>query len=567
MTLYFILFFFLNSAHAAIEQGLVKKVVKIKEYSIQEVLQKNLTGLQLQPRRDQTRWLQDAKHYAELRKKAKTGRAVSCSGQLTQPIFCSSLIEWVKKNQEPKKGNLLGKDYHLTANKDDVARWIKSADLKNLDKLGELELRPAFRQALSPSDLEALRSQITLRPVCQNPMLNYWVGSKLEEFFPQSETETKVLSLYENVALCPTSPFSLKAKAKLGLLYVGNEKCSKALPHLDYVALHSPSNDEKSRALYWSSHCNQILGNQPISKQRQKDLLEHFPFSLHSLLSQNNKSTFSLPLLSQKDPKIQLRTETNPEINIKLNAVEALIRIHEDTLAGELLESPSFNISKTEPEFKLYIVILYRQLNSYHRAFRLLSALFREFPQLASRSSLELSYPRNLLKSSDLKKAGIDQRLVLSLVRQESAFNTRALSVAGAMGLMQILPSTARKFQRIKKANKLFEPATNLQVGSQYFSELLKRYNGDTELALAAYNAGPKRVTEWLTRYPVKNRILFLDLIPFKETRDYVSSIGKNFFWYGALYPDPLQKTRNLKIPHPELQIGVGGVFRLLSKT
>jgi soluble lytic murein transglycosylase-like protein len=71
----------------------------------------------------------------------------------------------------------------------------------------------------------------------------------------------------------------------------------------------------------------------------------------------------------------------------------------------------------------------------------------------------------------------------------------------------------------------------------RFFSRLVERYDGNVEFALAAYNAGPERVDVWRMRYPVENRLLFLDLIPFKETREYVASIARNYYWYQRLYP------------------------------
>jgi soluble lytic murein transglycosylase len=64
----------------------------------------------------------------------------------------------------------------------------------------------------------------------------------------------------------------------------------------------------------------------------------------------------------------------------------------------------------------------------------------------------------------------------------------------------------------------------------------LKVHQGETELALAAYNAGPERVKQWLKRYPIKNRLLFLDFLPIRETREYVSSITRNYYWYLKIY-------------------------------
>ena len=94
-------------------------------------------------------------------------------------------------------------------------------------------------------------------------------------------------------------------------------------------------------------------------------------------------------------------------------------------------------------------------------------------------------------------------------MRQESAFNVRAKSPTGAVGLMQVEPRTARNVQKVTK-KQLYDPKTNIEIGVKYFTRLLKLHQGETELALAAYNAGPERVKQWRRQYPIDNRLLFL---------------------------------------------------------
>jgi soluble lytic murein transglycosylase len=80
------------------------------------------------------------------------------------------------------------------------------------------------------------------------------------------------------------------------------------------------------------------------------------------------------------------------------------------------------------------------------------------------------------------------------------------------------------------------------------------RYEGDVELALAAYNAGSEVVDKWARRYPVKNRLLFLDLIPYAETRNYVTLIGRNYYWYSKLYAELLNTEGLAKIEPNEFR-------------
>ena len=129
---------------------------------------------------------------------------------------------------------------------------------------------------------------------------------------------------------------------------------------------------------------------------------------------------------------------------------------------------------------------------------------------------------------------------------------------------MQLMPKTARKFERLRSTQKLYDPVTNVKIGSKFFSTLLTRYDGDAALALAAYNAGAKRIEDWVRRYPVKDRILFLDLIPFKETRQYVSAIARNYFWYNTLYPEVENETQQAAPVTPKTAIGsMQKTFRL----
>ena len=164
-----------------------------------------------------------------------------------------------------------------------------------------------------------------------------------------------------------------------------------------------------------------------------------------------------------------------------------------------------------------------------------------------------------------IKESGVNPYIVMALIRQESAFNEKARSPAGAMGLMQLLPKTARLFNRGKWRTNLYDPASNVKIGSRYFAFLLRLYHGDTELALAAYNAGPKHVDSWLKRYTVTDRALFLDLIPFRETREYVASIARNYIWYMTLYDAGLPGPKAAALTAPAAA-AIPGPFKIFDK-
>lgn len=130
----------------------------------------------------------------------------------------------------------------------------------------------------------------------------------------------------------------------------------------------------------------------------------------------------------------------------------------------------------------------------------------------------------------------VERALVLGLVRQESGFNAVAVSSSGALGLMQLLPGTAREvagraglpFIQDKLTS---DPAYNVALGSQYLAEILKRFGGSYEIALAGYNGGPNRVARWLDSIgdPRTSKKLdmvdWIESIPLRETRNYVQRV------------------------------------------
>ncbi|WP_165769406.1 lytic transglycosylase domain-containing protein [Arboricoccus pini] len=135
---------------------------------------------------------------------------------------------------------------------------------------------------------------------------------------------------------------------------------------------------------------------------------------------------------------------------------------------------------------------------------------------------------------------------LLGIARQESQFDSRVVSPAGAMGLIQIMPSTARTVAvglgvPYDRAALTDEPEYNVQLGSQYLATQLDRFGGTGPLAFAAYNAGPARVQQWLDRYgdprggDAHTMIDWIESIPFNETRNYVQRVSEAETVYSIL--------------------------------
>ncbi|GGF27306.1 lytic transglycosylase [Aliidongia dinghuensis] len=140
------------------------------------------------------------------------------------------------------------------------------------------------------------------------------------------------------------------------------------------------------------------------------------------------------------------------------------------------------------------------------------------------------------------RNAGAEQALLLALTRQESAFDTRALSPTGARGLMQLMPGTASQVAKTLELpfveRKLSTDGIyNVTLGQAYLDSLIAQFNGSYVLAIAAYNAGPARVRQWLGDYgdprsPDVDAVDWVEEIPFSETRNYVQRVLENLQVY-----------------------------------
>lgn len=143
--------------------------------------------------------------------------------------------------------------------------------------------------------------------------------------------------------------------------------------------------------------------------------------------------------------------------------------------------------------------------------------------------------------TASAKAQGIDPYLLAGLIRQESEFNPGAVSRANALGLTQLIPGTGRMMARTEgmgafSSGMLFQPETSLRLGAAYLKAQILNWNGNLEQTLAAYNAGPGRVKEWLTWSTYREPAEFVESIPFTETREYVQAVLRNASVYRRLY-------------------------------
>jgi soluble lytic murein transglycosylase-like protein len=167
-----------------------------------------------------------------------------------------------------------------------------------------------------------------------------------------------------------------------------------------------------------------------------------------------------------------------------------------------------------------------------------------KMPELKDDLTLRFPSPYTPTFAKESKATTIPIGFLYGIARQESAFGPTARSPVGALGLMQLMPATAAATARAMGepapgTTALFEPDVNVHIASRHLAELLERYDGNRVLAAAAYNAGANRVDRWLRDRPARPADVWIESIPFAETRDYVQNVMAFSYIYGQRLGHP----------------------------
>ena len=182
-----------------------------------------------------------------------------------------------------------------------------------------------------------------------------------------------------------------------------------------------------------------------------------------------------------------------------------------------------------------------RARRRYQIAQSLPSALFSTAPGPRTRWAWECAFPSPYADAVRAAESAekLPPGLLWAVMRQESGFDPSALSPARAIGLMQLLPETARpiadELTLVHDDARLTSPPYAIRIGARYLRKLLDQFRGSVALAVAAYNGGAESVERWLSRAPAMQLDAFVERIPFKETRDYVARVMGNLARYGYL--------------------------------
>jgi soluble lytic murein transglycosylase len=349
--------------------------------------------------------------------------------------------------------------------------------------------------------------------------------------------------------------------------YLFHNEFNEALKLADKLGLtKQPSNLSDPRLKFWIGYSYEKTEKLSDAISWYESVVENNPLSYYSIMSvkklqilkpdspvvrfySTNAAKVEIPLsfdqnvLSDDHASSLIRLRAWAKLdNQKMMRIE-LRRLNKYSTAELLAGQPPEKHKSIQSELHIVNAKLIQESQNYLSTFKYLYTVMEKKEVFFNRALLELLYPKPFFEDLQaiLKKDNLDPLIVLSLIRQESVFNPQARSPVGARGLMQLMPATARRLRGSVRDKHLTNPKLNIELGTQYFKNLVKRYDGNLVFVLSAYNAGESRVERWKSLYWDSDDSILknIEAIPFLETRNYVKLIFRNIFFYKLLMDQP----------------------------
>jgi soluble lytic murein transglycosylase len=316
-----------------------------------------------------------------------------------------------------------------------------------------------------------------------------------------------------------------------------------------------PDDTRASTALYFLGRIAEATSKHSEARAYYDRLNEEFPHYFYAVLARQRVQGKVADAMPDTDAVMWLEdvdwpsrrdlsaTEPNAATARRIDRARLLVSAGLPDLAESELR---FGSKQSTEQPQLLAMELAQNADTAFRALRVMKSFSADYLSLplekAPEKFWEMLFPLPYKDEvfGNARERGIDPWDVAALIRQESEFNPTAKSPANARGLMQLEPSTGRMLGRQQgmsvPTSLLFSPAVSIRLGTEYLKQQLKSWDGDWFRTLAAYNAGPGRVHQWLAGANFREPVEFLESIPFNETREYIQAVVRNADIYREIY-------------------------------
>lgn len=332
----------------------------------------------------------------------------------------------------------------------------------------------------------------------------------------------------------PASARADDARFRAAILDFEHGRTRAAAVEFDSIVAAYPKSNERTAARYWAGRSWKAVGDPKKAATAWEAVLAEQPTSYYAVASARQlKRTPWTPAASPE------KFVASPSVDSAFARIALLERLGMDTEVRFELDALE-DRAPASTEAALAVANAFRLHGDAPRAIRIANKLIEQGDRDAR--VYRLAFP--LVDRPELERQAkaqkLDAALVAGLIKQESSFDPRAVSVANARGLMQVLPSVGAEIAKslrypVWSPSLLFDPDVNLQLGTAHLAAATAQYR-DLPHVLAAYNAGDSRVDRWSKKTSSGDAELFAEEIPFVETRDYVRVVQRNAEMYRILY-------------------------------
>jgi soluble lytic murein transglycosylase len=333
----------------------------------------------------------------------------------------------------------------------------------------------------------------------------------------------------------PASALASSARFRAAILAFVKEDFRTSALELDTLSLHRRRSAETLAGLYWSGRAWDRAGDNATASARWADVMTREPASYYAMLAARR--------LQRAPWAPGAAVDTLRLDSAMLGALRRAELLRDLGMEDEAQLEYGWLTEEAERsgEAALAAAHAFRRYDLASQAIRLGNkALAAGAPR--DKRLYEVLYPLayERLLTREAERCGLDRALIAALIRQESRFEPRATSRVGARGLMQIMPAVGRQLASAEDyhawdAALLYQPDVSIELGTTHLAGLLSDYQHVSH-ALAAYNAGSSRAKRWLEKAGTEDPEVFIERIPFPETRDYVRIILRDREIYRSLY-------------------------------
>jgi soluble lytic murein transglycosylase len=294
---------------------------------------------------------------------------------------------------------------------------------------------------------------------------------------------------------------------------------------------------DKHRFTFWLARSYKQAAKPDLAQAQFQELMDNDPLGFYGLVAyrETNQDIPAMPTAASSDSDPEARRPSDVSLEDH-HLIQALAFTEEFDILSRFLDLKTADLKKQsspQQDTWYYYLKAYAKAGLYNPLFREIGWLPTEMKKQLLIEDPELIFPRKHLQliQAHAENHKVRPELMLSIIRQESAFNTMARSHADAFGLMQLLPQVAK----VENFEDLYKPEVNIAAGAALLADLGRKYRGQFVLTVAAYNASEKAIEGWLKTRLQEDPLEFIEDIPYEETKSYVKLVLRNFIFYSRL--------------------------------